>query len=275
MNPNYMVVTKKWFLPAVAFVLVLVLIIVSLLCTRQVRVANASKRLLPVYCTQQNEKVASITFDAAWGDEDTQELIDILAEYQVRATFFIVGDWVEKFPDSVKALSDAGHEIQNHSDTHPYMSNLDRDEIKEEIQGCNDKIEAITGKRPTLLRPPYGDYNNAVVEVCREMGMECIQWDVDSLDWKGLEAPEITQRVVSKTQPGSILLFHNDAVHTPQALLSILKQLKADGYRFVPVSEILLSGDTIINAEGRQCPAQPTRSIPAASKPETSSASES
>ncbi len=108
-------------------------------------------------------------------------LIDILGKYNVKATFFVVGDWVEKYPESVKALADAGHEIQNHSDSHPHMPELSVEKMTEEINACNDKIEAITGKRPTLLRPPYGDYNNTLIETLQGLNMHCIQWDVDDV----------------------------------------------------------------------------------------------
>lgn len=142
--------------------------------------ATASERELPVYCVQTDQKRACLTFDAAWGNEDTQQLIDILGKYQVKATFFVVGEWVDKYPESVKALSDAGHEIMNHSDTHPHYPQLSMDEIVQEAQACDDKIEAITGVRPTLTRPPYGDYDNKTIQALRSVGHTAIQWDVET-----------------------------------------------------------------------------------------------
>ena len=144
----------------------------------------ASDRLLPIYCVETDKKQIAISFDAAWGNDDTDQLIEILAEYQVPATFFVVGAWVDKYPESVKALSDAGHQIQNHSNTHPHMPQLSRDQMKDEILSCNKKIENITGKTPTLLRPPYGDYDNALIEVMDELNMKTIQWDVETLATK-------------------------------------------------------------------------------------------
>lgn len=143
--------------------------------------ATASERELPVYCVQTDQKRACLTFDAAWGNEDTQQLIDILGKYQVKATFFVVGEWVDKYPESVKALADAGHEIMNHSDTHPHYPQLSMDEIAQEAQACDEKIEAITGVRPTLTRPPYGDYDNKTIQALRSVGHTAIQWDVDPL----------------------------------------------------------------------------------------------
>ena len=221
--------------------------------------ASASTRQLPIYCVQKDYKVLSISFDAAWGNEDTQQLIDILGKYDIKATFFVVGEWVDKYPESVKALSDAGHEVMNHSNDHAHMSKLSRDEIIADVNTCNDKIEAVTGVRPTLIRPPYGEYDDNVVSAIRSMGMEPIQWDVDSLDWKDLSAAEITKRVTTKVQSGSIVLFHNAAKHTPEALPTILEDLLQQGYTFVPISQLILPGqcdvDYTIDHTGKQCPA--------------------
>jgi len=164
-----------------------------------------------------------------------------------------VGEWVDRCPDSVKALAKAGHEIMNHSDTHPHLPQLSKDGILKELNACNDKIAAITGVRPTLLRVPYGDYSNATIQAAESIGMYTIQWDVDSLDWKELSAEQITERVVSRAKSGSIVLFHNAALHTPEALPSIIEQLQAKGYSFCKVSELIYKDGYTINHEGRQC----------------------
>ncbi len=217
--------------------------------------ASSSTRQLPIYCVQRDQKLVSISFDAAWGNEDTQQLIDILSQYKVPATFFVVGEWVDKYPESVKALHDAGHEVMNHSNTHAHYPQLSADQVVADLNACNDKIEAVTGVRPTLVRLPYGDYDDSSVNAVRSIGMEPIQWDVDSLDWKDLAAGEITQRVTSKVQPGSIVLFHNAALHTPEALPAIIQTLLQEGYTFVPISQIILTGEYTIDHTGRQCPA--------------------
>ena len=165
----------------------------------------------------------------------------------------MVGEWVDKYPESVKALSDAGHEVMNHSNTHPHMNQMSREEVIADVEACNDKIESVTGVRPTLIRPPYGEYNDTVISAIRSIGMEPIQWDVDSLDWKDLSAAEITARVTGKVQPGSIVLFHNAALHTPEALPTILEELLREGYTFVPISQLLLTGEYTIDHTGRQC----------------------
>lgn len=215
--------------------------------------ASSGKRDLPIYCVDKgDEKIASISFDAAWGNEDTEQLIEILEKNNVKATFFVVGEWVDKYPESVKALSDAGHEVMNHSDTHPHMTQLSPEKMREELTNCNNKIEGVTGIKPVLFRAPYGDYNNEVIQTIRECGCYTIQWDVDSLDWKDLSAAEITKRVTEKVKPGSIVLFHNAAKHTPEALPGILEKLQSDGYNIVPISQLIFTDNYTIDNTGRQ-----------------------
>lgn len=218
--------------------------------------ASAGARQLPVYSVKRDNKAVSLTFDAAWGNEDTQELIDILDRYGVKATFFLVGQWVDKYPESVEALKNAGMEIGNHSNEHPHMNKLTQKQIQDEISACNEKIESVTGESPTLFRCPYGEYNDSVIETVNAMEMTPIQWNVDSLDWKGLSAGEILDRVKSGVVPGSIILFHNAAEHTPEALADIIEFLLSEGYEIVPVSELLLTGDYEIDNTGRMYKAE-------------------
>ena len=213
----------------------------------------ATQRELPIYCVDRDNKCASLTFDAAWGNEDTQMLIDILGKYNIKATFFVVGAWVEKYPDSVKALHDAGHEIMSHSNDHAHFNKLNQSEIVNNLNICNEKIEAVTGVKPALFRCPYGEYDDHVIKTVNSIGMTAIQWNVDSLDWKGISASEIKQRVLAKVVPGSIILFHNAAENTPEALPAIIEGLIADGYSIVTVSEILLTGEYKIDHTGMQC----------------------
>lgn len=217
--------------------------------------ANAtadSARRLPIYCTDRADKVASLSFDAVWSDTDTQQLIDILGQYGVKATFFVTGDWVDRCTDSVRALHRAGHEIMNLSDTHPNMPTLPREKMLAELRSCGEKIQAVTGIWPSLCRAPYGDFDNTLIETAEGMGLRCIQWDVDSLDARDLPAADITSRVVGQVSSGSIVRFHNAAKHTPEALPDILSQLQAQGYTFLPVSEMIYNDHYTVNHEGRQ-----------------------
>lgn len=216
---------------------------------------SATERQLPVYCVQRDDNKIAISFDAAWGNEDTQKLIDILSAFGVRTTFFVVGDWAEKYPESVKALHEAGHEVMSHSAHHAHFSMMSASEIAADLREANRLIAVCTGAEPTLFRCPYGEYDDHVIQTVKSLGMTAVQWSVDSLDWKGIDADEICDRVLKRVEPGSIVLFHNAAEHTPEALPRILSELRSRGYTIVPVSELLLEGDTRIDHTGKQLPA--------------------
>ncbi len=242
-------------LPGILGILAAAAVIFALVCSPRVVGASAATRKLPVYCVQRDGKYVSLTFDAAWGNEDTRTLIDVLGRYGVKTTFFVVGQWVDKYPESVRALAEAGHEVMNHSDDHAHFTKLSEAEIAANVNACSDKLEAVTGLRPTLFRAPYGEYDDRVIAAVEGLGMQTVQWDVDSLDWKELSAAEITERVLKRVSPGSIVLFHNAAKHTPEALPGVIEALLRDGYTILPVSELLLRGETTIDHEGRQRPA--------------------
>ena len=244
---------KKSVLTAAAAALAAIAILAAVQTPRFVG-ASAAARQLPIYSVERDQKMAALSFDAAWGNEDTGALIEILGRYNVRATFFVIGQWAEKYPESVRELADAGHEVMNHSDDHAHFNRLASDAIVRNINAANDKIEEITGVRPTLFRPPYGEYDDHVIAAVRSMGMEPVQWDVDSLDWKDLSASEIYSRVTERVSPGSIVLFHNAAKHTPEALGDIIEYLLGEGYTIVPVSELILRGEYMIDHTGRQLP---------------------
>jgi len=217
-------------------------------------VFQPSSRALPIYSVETDQRQVALSLDAAWGDEQTEAILDILDRYQVKATFFLVGYWVDTYPEDVKAIAERGHVIGNHSSTHPHMSELSAEAIRKEVAETNAKITALTGQEVTLFRPPYGDYDELVVNTVREMGMEIVQWDVDSLDWKDLNADEILSRVKEKTAPGSILLFHNNSTHILPALEATLDYLTGEGYDCVTLDKLILWKDYGIDHTGRQYP---------------------
>ena len=216
----------------------------------------AAKRELPVYSVEREDKVISISFDASWGGDQTMGILDLLDQYNAKATFFLVGIWVDKYPELVKEIHDRGHEIGNHSDSHPHMTQISESKMRQELAGMSDKLEAITGERPTLFRPPYGDYNNAVVLTSRAEGYECVQWSVDSLDWKNRGVQDLVTRATKNVQAGDIILFHNDSKYILDALPTVLKSYQDQGFTLIPVGEILLQGDTTIDVQGKQHPAK-------------------
>ncbi len=215
----------------------------------------AAKKVLPVYSVEREDKVISVTFDASWGGDKTMKILDLLDQYNAKATFFLVGIWVDKYPELVKAIAERGHEIGNHSDSHAHFTQITDSKIRQELDQCSDKIEALTGVRPTLFRPPYGDYNSKVITVVRDEGYEAVQWSIDSLDWKNRGVDDLVKRATTNVQPGDIILFHNDSEYIVEALPAILQHYQAQGFDMIPAKDILLSGDTTIDVQGKQHPA--------------------
>lgn len=213
----------------------------------------ATDRVIPIYSVDTDKKICSISFDAAWGNEQTDGLLDTLDEYKVKTTFFLVGDWAKKYPESVKEIAKRGHDVGNHSATHAHMTQLPSADMLTELQTCNDRIEKLTGKRPTLFRPPYGDYDNNVVNTVMSLDMYCVQWNIDSLDWKDPSVDQIVQNCTSKLEPGSIILLHNGATNTPEALPKVIEAIRAQGYKIVPISKILLKGEYTTDVQGKMC----------------------
>lgn len=213
-----------------------------------------SEKELPIYCVEKEQPQISLSFDAAWGNEDTSKILAVLKKHNVKATFFMTGGWIEKYPEDVKAIAAAGHDLGNHSENHKQMSKLSAEQCKEEILKPHEKVKTLTGKEMILFRPPYGDYNNNLIQVCREIGYYPIQWDVDSLDWKDYNADTIIRKVTEHKHlgNGSIILCHNGAKHTAEALNQMITTLKAKGFTLVPISKLILKSGYTINHEGRQ-----------------------
>ena len=209
---------------------------------------------LPIYCVETEKPQISISFDAAWGNEDTQTILDILAKHNVKATFFMTGGWVESYPEDVKKIYEAGHDLGNHSENHKHMPQLSDEEKTQELMKVHNKVKELTGFDMFLFRPPYGDYDNQVVRNAKKNNYYPIQWDVDSLDWKDYGADDIVKRVTEHKAlgNGSIILCHNGAKYTKDALDTLITALQEKGYEFVPISQLIYKDNYHLNHEGRQ-----------------------
>lgn len=214
--------------------------------------ATFQNRKIPIYSVDTSENKIAISFDAAWGADKTREIMSICDSYGVKATFFLVGFWVEEYPDMVKEIYNNGFEIGLHSNTHPDMTKLSKKEIREELETNISLIEELTGFRPKLFRPPYGYYNNDLIDVCESMGISCIEWSVDSLDWKGLSAGEISGRVTTQSKNGSIVLFHNNSENILDGLKMVLEYFRLNETQVVPIGDLIYYEDFTINHEGTQ-----------------------
>ena len=236
-------------------VMAILLILVFYYSKEEIITVFQQKRDLPIYSVDCPDKKIAITFDCAWGSDDIPDILETLEKHQVTATFFIVGTWAEKFPEAVKLISEAGHDVANHSYSHIKMASVDKNRIKDEILKCDMVLEKITGKKVNLFRPPYGEYNNDVVRGARELNHYTIQWDVDSLDWKpGITIEEIRNRINKNVKNGSIVLFHNNAKYIREYLPVVIERLLEAGYEIVPISELIYKDNFIIDNTGRQIP---------------------
>lgn len=216
--------------------------------------SNVNGRELPIYCVETEEKKVALSFDAAWGNEDTRKLLEILKKHKVHVTFFMTGGWVESYPEDVKAIYKAGHDLGNHSENHKNMSQLSDEEKTKEIMSVHNKVKELTGVEMQLFRPPYGDYDDEVVLNAKKNGYYAIQWDVDSLDWKDYGVDSIIDTVVNHKNlgNGSIILCHNGAKYTAEALEAVIAGLQEKGYEIVPISELIYKEDYHMDVTGRQ-----------------------
>lgn len=196
----------------------------------------------------------ALTFDAAWGNEDTQKILDILKKHDVRVTFFMTGGWVDKYPDDVKSIYKAGHDLGSHSESHKNMSQLSDEEKKQELLSVHKKVKELTGTDMNLFRAPYGDYDDAVILTAKDIGYYTIQWDVDSLDWKDYGVKSILSTVLDSQElgNGSVILCHNGAKYTADALDQLIDGLEKKGYEIVPVSQLIYKDGYHMDVNGRQ-----------------------
>ncbi len=250
---KFAIISGKKLLISLALVVAFLISVISLSSTGAYAVfyGNTLKKL-PIYSVKTDEKKIAISFDCAWGVDYTDTLLQIMKDEDIKCTFFMVEFWTKKYPEYVKKIVENGHEIGTHSSTHPYMSKLNKSAIQSELNSSIKAIEDITKTKVQLFRAPYGDYNDLLIDTATEMGLYTIQWSVDSLDWKNLSAKEITSRVLKRLDNGSIVLFHNQGLHTAEALLDIIKSAKLNGYEFVPISKLIYKDNYYINSDGSQ-----------------------
>lgn len=219
-----------------------------------VTTATVGDRELPIYCVDTKENKVALSFDAAWGAEDFQQIMEILDKHKVKVTFFMTGGWVEDNPDCVKELVEKGHDLGNHSEHHYDMTTISNAEKEEEMKLVHDRVKELTGYEMELFRPPYGAYDNDVIKTAYQLDYYPIQWSVDSLDWKDYGVDSIIDTVCSHKalEPGAIILCHNGAKYTAQALDTMLTQLEEKGYTVVPISELIMRENYHMDVAGKQ-----------------------
>ena len=236
----------------VSVLTVAVLIVVANIGNVKTISTSATTKLLPIYNVQTEEKKIAFTMNCAWNADDIDLILETLKNNNVHITFFMVGNWVDKYPEAVKKISEAGHEIGNHSNTHPHVNILSAEKNLEEMQLCTNKIEKITGQKTNLYRAPYGEYNDTVIQTAQENGFYTIQWNLDTLDYEGLTGDEMWNRIKNKLQNGSIILSHNGTKHTAESLDMLIKNIKSSGYEITTISDLIYKENYSINSNGTQ-----------------------
>lgn len=214
--------------------------------------SSSTNKLVPIYSVETNEKKVALTMNCAWNADDIEQILDILDRKNVKITFFMVGDWIDKYQDAIKKINEAGHEIANHSNTHPHVNNLTYTENVNEIQKCNDKIYNITGKKNKLYRAPYGEYNDNVLLAATDNNFYVIQWNIDTLDYNNLDSDQMIERINKKINNGSIILMHNGTENTANSLEAIIDDIKSKGYEIVTVSNLIYDDNYEIDSNGIQ-----------------------
>lgn len=238
--------------------LLLVAIVATLLCVEfngSVMASvyfGSSLRKVPIYYVNTTENKVAISFDAAWGADKTEKIMEICKEYSVTATFFLVGFWVEKYPEMTKKIMENGFEIGTHSNTHPDMTKLSQKQQQLELETSINIIKNITKKDVELFRAPFGAYNDSLIETASSLNLKTIQWDVDSLDWKGLSALEITNRILNGVRSGSIILCHNNSDHILEALPMVLDRLTKRNFKVTNVGDLVIKDNYIVDNNGMQ-----------------------
>ena len=238
----------------VAFSTVAVLFTISIFVNNKqtLEVSSSTNENLPIYNVQTEENAVSLTMNCAWNADDIDSILDTLNKCNVKITFFIVGDWADKYPEAVKKISENGHEIGNHSNTHPHVNKWNIDKNCEEITKCSEKLKNITGKEVNLYRCPYGEYNNTVINAANSLNYYSIQWSLDTLDYTGLTGNEMWNRLDRKLKKGDIILMHNGTKHTADSLELLIKNIQSKGLEIKKVSDILYKDNYKINENGTQ-----------------------
>lgn len=219
-----------------------VFLCIAFMLLAPIRASGAEKERFVYRRVNTEEKIVAITFDDGPHPKYTAEILDVLAEYGAKATFFVIGKNLEQYGALARRAVEEGHEIGNHTYSHAVLPPLDRASLEREIADSEGLIEEWIGSRPILFRPPGGITSAAVEALVTGSGDKIILWDVDTKDWAGRESADIVKTVMEKTVPGSIILFHDYVSGkntTVDALKEILPRLCAAGYRFVTVSELL------------------------------------
>lgn len=243
---------NKGLISSISFVMITMILLFGMVYGIRYVCYKQEDSNMPIYKVDTDDKKISLSFDVAWGSNNIDEILNILDKHNAKATFFLVGSWVDDNEELVKKIHSKGHELGNHSNTHSNTTFLSDEDTLKEIQLTADKIQKITDEDVTLYRPPFGEVDDKTMEICKSLGYQVIKWDIDSLDWKEIGTQHVIDRVIRNSEPGSIVLFHANVNGINYYLDDILTKLKQDNYDVVSVSELLYEGDYTVDSNGVQ-----------------------
>lgn len=207
---------------------------------------------MPIYKVDTEDKKVSLSFDVAWGSNNIDKILEILKKHNTKATFFLVGSWIDDNEELVKKIHSEGHELGNHSNTHLNTTVLSDEDIVEEIKLTENKISNLVDQEVSLFRPPFGEVDDKTMEICKSLGYQVVKWDIDSLDWKEIGSHQIVDKVIRNSQPGSIVLFHANVNGVEYYLDEILTKLEQEDFEVVPVSQLIYQDNYTIDSNGVQ-----------------------
>lgn len=238
---------KKVFAVFASFCLVSFLL--TSVLVKPAGVMSAQSKPHAIYKVKTNKKVAALTFNISWGTRVPGPVLDTLKKQGVKATFFVSGSWAKKYPELARRITAEGHEIGSNGDRQINLSSETKSTVKEELAKSREYIKEVTGNTATLLRTPYGDWNDMVLAAAADSGYTVIQWSVDSQDIQTPGKNNIVNNVVKKVHPGAIILMYasDTASETPDSLPSVIEGLKAEDYELVTVSSLLKLGPGVFD----------------------------
>lgn len=247
---------QKIYSYLVAASTVVILFILSFFFTNKnidiMQTTSEISKLVPIYSVDTNKKQISLTINLEDEAEDIEKILSALDKCNIKVTFFVTGEWAEKYPKELKKIVGKGHEVANHSDKHIHMKDLNCEQITNEILNCSKKIQKVINKEIKIYRAPFGEFNDVILSSALDNGYIPVEYSIDTLDYEGLDASQMWDIINKELKTGAIILFHNGTENTANSLEEIIKNIQKRGYNMVKLSNLIYKENYEISPEGVQ-----------------------
>lgn len=237
MKRSFIIPISRWYL-AVTVGFFFTVASISGMVAALDRIAIETEQLKPIYQGNASRPAIAFACNVFWGEEYLPQMLDTLDAHNITITFFIGGSWAKRYPDMLKEIARRGHEIGNHSYSHPHPNRLTKAENQEQIQKTEKLVEEIAAIQTRLYAPPYGEYNDTVLLAAHELGYQTIMWSIDTIDWRKPPVEVLQNRVLKKLHNGAIILMH-PTDPTARALPELIQEIHKNGYTISTISSIL------------------------------------